>query len=119
MALSDLIDADVTAVILSTSDFAETVTREIAGDPTDTQSLTVLISAQATEKTAARGRAQVHGVEMHIDDAVTIDLTDAIIWNAERYKVTDVEKERSGMIRVSLQRVESERTEARVGRNLR
>ena len=97
----------------------ERVTREIAGDTTDTRWLKALVNPEAVTSVDTRGRAQVHDVAMHFAEADTITLTDSFLWNQDRYKVTEIEKPQHGMRRVLLQRVESERTEARVTRNLR
>ncbi len=93
----------------------ETVTREVAGDSTDTQWQTALVDRQSVERNRERGDQQNYDLQMQLatTDAVLIDDTYLITEDGttdngqERCSVVDIGKAEHGLRMVKLKRIEA------------
>jgi len=120
VSLSDLISADVTNVIFNTSDFAESVVREVGGDPDVDQAVSTAIVYKAdVETTNEMGKAVVAEWRMDLPGTVEVEQDDIYVIGSERFRVSDVDDVENGVIHCRLVRLNDKWTEAKGVRFLR
>lgn len=108
MTLKALIESDVSAVFLNTSDFAEQVIRYIGGDSGNRQAVTAIVDIEQPSFEKERGRGYATKAMLMVDDATTFKTGDAVLIRNDRYEVKTVKPADFGAREVSCMRYESE-----------
>ena len=117
MGLSELMETDVSRVVLS-SDFSEDVSREMAGQPRDVQTQSAVVFFADPRRETNVGLQHEFAVILHLSHLSPVAVADSYIVRGARYRVVKLSKPRSGSVTVHLMRVESIRSETRNTRAL-
>lgn len=118
MTLKDLISSDV-SLLLNSDDFAETVTRRPNGNTAGSEAQTANVFFPDAETQIAGGKSTTYDAQIQISSADSVTAADAYVIGSEVYSVVRIDKPVSGLRMVNLRRVEGDRTETRMSRNLK
>jgi hypothetical protein len=116
VTLNTLIASDVSDVLLNTSEFAETVTRLIAGNTGDTEAQTAVvheIGSAFRNREGAEGEFTQHTVALQMASTNTVNTEDAYLVAGERVDVQHIERAAESLLTVYCVRRESRITETR------
>lgn len=119
MTLSSGIAADISDVFMQVDDFAETVVRQVSGNPASTESQTAVVLFDDSMIDRNRGKGQLTDGSLEIAESATVTKDDSYLIEDVRYEVVLVHPAVHGMKKVDLRRYAAERSEARSTRNLK
>ena len=102
MTLSDDMKTHVDTVFLNVDDFAETVTRHIAGNNADTETFPGVITWVTTQEEYSRGRANMRTGEMMVSDSVTVTVKDALVIDGYETQIVAVGPVQDGAYMVTV-----------------
>lgn len=114
MTLKTLMASHVSTIILRTDDFAETVTRL-----TSAQDQTAVVFYTDTDVERGRGKGTLYAASMELAESSECEEGDAYEIKGLRYEVVTITPAVHGLKTAALRRMDSERTEARISRNLK
>lgn len=114
MSLSDLIDADVSGVILNTNDFAESITHRPADDSDNDTARTVVFIEDSRVPVVdhPKGKRYVRNATIRIASSVTVTKKDTWIRNSEKWQTVADGRVVNGLKQVLVTRTEQIKTES-------
>lgn len=103
MSLAGLIADDVSAVLLNTSDFAESVTRYPAGVTGSAATVTGVFFEDEPDQSLDGGESVLRRAALHISSDQTVDIRDSWLIRSELWQTAGVESANLGsrIIRLS------------------
>lgn len=107
MTLYDLITADVSAVILNTDDFAESVT-QIRSDGTNTTITAIPHYEEPKVVVRDGGSKTVHSAQLDVPDSATLDLSDRWTFGGHTWECVAIGDSDAGLVPVMVERRERE-----------
>lgn len=119
MTIRSLIDSQASSLLIDTDAFAETVTRRKGGKCTRSVNQTAVVFWESPEVERGRGKGTLYASSMELASANPVEEGDSYLINSIVYEVVTVGRAVHGLKNVTLRRMDSERTEARVSRNLK
>ena len=119
MTLKTLMASHVSTIILRTDDFAETVTRLKGGHCARAQEQTAVVFYIDTDVERGRGKGTLYASSMELAESSECEEGDAYEINRLRYEVVTITPAVYGLKTAALRRMDAERTEARMSRNLK
>ena len=108
MSLKTLIESQATSVFLNTDHFAEEVTHRPLGQAGDDVSRTVVWIEQDPDRSTVRGEETVRRVQMHIAEAVAVDVRDLWIRSSEVWATKAIQGVAGGLRMLTLERRDTE-----------